>query len=982
VRVMPWRTMRFNECVCAPYNADFDGDEMNMHVPQTEEARAEAIELMGVQNNLVTPGDGSLVVAPTQDFLSAVYMLSRKSMFYDRSQFCQMCSWFNDAAEHIDLPPPAIIKPVELWTGKQLWGVMIRPQKTTNLFISYTVKTKIASKYKPNPKSRFQDLTEEPVLGSRETSDIMEEDDGWVIFQNSELLCGTLNKQVMGGGKKSMLYVLLRTYGPAVAGQCMNRIAKVSARFLGNQGFSIGIGDVTPSPQLEIDKAAVIQKGFDDVTKFGEQFKAGQIEALPGMTAAKTLEKKVQDRLSSIRNEAGAACVASLDALNAPRIMERSGSKGSDINIAQMVALVGQQVVSGNRIPEEFVDRTLPHFQIKAQEPAARGFVRNSFYSGLEPTEFFFHTMTGREGLVDTAVKTADTGYMQRRLTKAMEDLAIKYDGSCRNSCGDMIQFVYGDDGLDPTDLDDAQTGVDFSRVLIHCFARFPKEADEPPAVASYIERKVAQIMDNYLRKPGAGALESGAADWASRVEKFLRLQQIAIDIGSMCNEEMIDYSTKSTLEAEQKKLQGELDALAEQKVWHEGQCPEGLRQVHALLLKQKGFITKRQLDNFIKTLDRRLGRAVIEPGTACGALGAQSIGEPGTQMTLKTFHFAGVASMNVTMGVPRIKEIINAAKTVSTPIIDVALECGENETSAKIVNGRIGKVFLSEIAEYIQEVYQPGMCSVVVKIDFEIIRARALELTTEQVQKAIVSMPKLPKHIGKLSAKNIVVDGAETIRIFPTRLGRDHMLADLQYLKKRLPGIIVHGIPEIARTVITRENEKWKILASGQAMLNVMGIPGVDGRKTFSTHIMEVEECLGIEAARTLIISEMRKIFGAYGIGIDIRHFNLLADTMTYRGEVLGINRFGIEKMRDSVLMLASFEKTVDHLFDASGKGRVDAIDGVSERIIMGITVPLGTGFFKLLHRVHGNKPPTRGAPLLLQRPQLPGLRMLFNIE
>ena len=170
-------------------------------------------------------------------------------MFFDRAQFCQLVSWLNDAQEislhkpslqspnpnpnpkpnpkpqeHIDLPPPTILKPVELWTGKQVWSVMIRPQRTTNLFVTFTVKTKIAGKWNGHPDEAF-----------------MEEEDGWVVFQNSELLCGTLNKEIMGGGKKSLLYVLLRTYGPSVACSCMNRIAKISARFLGNFGFSIGI---------------------------------------------------------------------------------------------------------------------------------------------------------------------------------------------------------------------------------------------------------------------------------------------------------------------------------------------------------------------------------------------------------------------------------------------------------------------------------------------------------------------------------------------------------------------------------------------------------------------------------------------------------------------------------------------------------------------------------------------------------------------
>jgi len=909
-RIMPWRTLRFNECVCAPYNADFDGDEMNIHVPQTEEAKAEAIELMGVQNNLVSPGQGDLVVSPTQDFLSAMYIITRKNMFFDRAQFCQIVSWLGDACEHVDLPPPAIIKPLELWTGKQVMGVMLRPQKKSPYFVTFTVKTKNASKYDGPDSEAFM----EPL-------------DGWVIFQNSELLCGTLNKQIMGGGKKSLLYVILRFYGAAVARECMGRIAKVSARFLGNWGFSIGIDDVTPSPPLSKEKNRLVQKGYDDVTDFIREYQRGEMDCLPGMNMEASLEVHIQNRLSSIRGEAGDACVADMHWLNAPKIMTLSGSKGSSINIAQMVACVGQQVVNGQRIPEGFVDRSLPHFAIKAKEPPARGFVANSFYSGLQPTEFFFHTITGREGLVDTAVKTAETGYMQRRLTKAMEDLSVKYDGSCRNSCGDLVQFTYGDDQLDPTDLDDQNTGVDFGRVLEWVRARFPPREDEGVPSAEY-----EAVVDDILRGKHTGA------KWVGQVKEFLAKEKKKVDAL-------------------------ELDTL------------EG---ADLLMVERKICITRKQLIRFLKTCQVRLERAVIEPGTACGALGAQSIGEPGTQMTLKTFHFAGVASMNVTMGVPRIKEIINAAKTVSTPIIEVHLESNLCPVAANIVKGRIEKTHLSQIVAFIQEVYTTDMCYLRVKLDFDLIHKRALEVTAEQVQRAILAC-KMPKGV-KLGTRNVVMEGTEEIRIYPSRMSREAMLSEIQVLKKRIPHVIVCGIPEIKRSVIAEEKKegeptKYRILASGLGMLAVMATSGVKGCATFSNHIMEVEKHLGIEAARNMIIKEIRSIFGSYGINIDVRHVNLLADTMTYRGEVLGITRFGIEKMRDSVLMLASFEKTADHLFDAAVRGRVDTIDGVSECIIMGNIVPLGTGFFKLLHRVHGEKPPSRGAPLLARRPQVPGI-------
>ena len=179
-----------------------------------------------------------------------------------------------------------------------------------------------------------------------------------------------------------------------------------------------------------------------------------------------------------------------------------------------------------------------------------------------------------------------------------------------------------------------------------------------------------------------------------------------------------------------------------------------------------------------------------------------------------------------------------------------------------------------------------------------------------------------------------------------------------MQDLKVALPNVIVQGIASVNRAVINEEEKNGKpsyhLLVEGYGLSEVMGSPGVDGRHTTTNHIIEVEQTLGVEAARTQISAEISYIMTAYGIGIDSRHLLLLSDIMTFKGEVLGITRFGVAKMRESVLMLASFEKTTDHLFDAAVHGRSDAIVGVSECIIMGIPIPLGTGLFKLLKKAN----------------------------
>jgi len=383
------------------------------------------------------------------------------------------------------------------------------------------------------------------------------------------------------------------------------------------------------------------------------------------------------------------------------------------------------------------------------------------------------------------------------------------------------------------------------------------------------------------------------------------------------------------------------------------------------------------------------------------GAIAGQSIGEPGTQMTLKTFHFAGVASMNVTLGVPRIVEIINATRNISTPIItaeldlipfsgmdslqqqqqqqhdgivnimksesvdglkminNIAMRNRQVEKAARIVKGRIEKTTLGEVAQYMREVYDMGICYMEIKLDKQVIDALQLNINNATVVKSIQFAPKLG-----IKDKFIRITD-DCIRVYPLNREREHMYHSMQYLKSVLPNVVVSGIPTIGRAVINKKKDdasdgsslvQLNLLVEGTDLLSVMGTPGVLGKKTTTNNILELEEVLGIEAARSAIISEINFIMSSYGMNVDLRHMKLLADIMSYKGEILGITRYGISKMRDSVLMLASFERTTDHLFDAAVHSRRDSVEGVSECIIMGMPIGNGTGIFKLLQQVQLN--------------------------
>ena len=337
----------------------------------------------------------------------------------------------------------------------------------------------------------------------------------------------------------------------------------------------------------------------------------------------------------------------------------------------------------------------------------------------------------------------------------------------------------------------------------------------------------------------------------------------------------------------------------------------------------------------------------MIVPGEAVGAVAGQSIGEPGTQMTLKTFHFAGVASMNITLGVPRIKEIINASKNISTPIITAKLICENDTISARIVKGRVENTKLKDILEYIKEVMAPEGCYLILKIDLELIQNLHLEIKIEDVRTKIINVK--PK---KFDQKQVTITSANKIRINASD-SKENIFFQLQDYKRKLGEIIICGFDTVSRAIINKhqKEDKYNLIIEGSGLKGIMSVSGIDHRYCISNDIMEVYDVLGIEAARSTIISQIKFTIGEHGIFVDNRHIQLLADLMTFKGVVLGFTRFGISKMKDSILMLASFEKTNDNLFDAAFHSRKDNIKGTSECIIMGKSIPLGTGLFKVFY-------------------------------
>lgn len=1036
VKVRPWRTFRLNECVCTPYNADFDGDEMNLHVPQTEEARTEAINLMGVKNNLSTPKNGEPIIAATQDFITAAYLLSEKSNFFDRKTFTNLCMYMLDGATLLDLPPPAILKPQALWTGKQVFNILMRPNKRSPVLVNLDAKCR---DYKPPKEHTMKD---------------MDINDGWLVVRNSEIMCGRMDKTTVGSGRKeSIFYIILRDFGPDEAVAAMNRLAKLSARYLTNQGFSIGISDVLPSASLTAEKDRLVFHAYKECEKLIQTFKEGKLEKMTGFTPEESLEASISKLLSEVRQGAGDYCIDTLNKWNSPLIMAKSGSKGSVLNVAQMIAVVGQQIISGKRVPDGFQDRSLPHFPKNSRQPPSKGFVRNSFFTGLTPSEFLFHAMSGREGLVDTAVKTAETGYMSRRLMKSLEDLSVQYDDTVRNSSNIVVQFQFGADKLDPLDMEGEAVPVNFERTWNHAesltlnnhdpsllpyqIKRYcqrllaPQKAkyerkgllygedlpykvehsddiieakkaaenkEEKKAIAKKEAKKVADERKAAKERVASGIsgkvsvtvdvkkAEKKSADSRAKEKKPGSVFDVPKTAEQDANDKKADYAVDEHESARGflKSIEDHVNDMAErvastrQKVHLpdllEDPKVSGLRHdvsqegnLQRAMVDRVTKISLPTLEKFVELCLTKYAKAQVEPGHAVGAVGAQSIGEPGTQMTLKTFHFAGIGGKNTTGGVPRIKEIINASKVISTPLIICPLENKDTILAARIVKGRIEKTFVSDVIRFIEDMWSTKKATLCISVNTETLDDMHLGLSVFNIAEVITNNKKL-----KINSKHVTIrDSFIYIDVFnntggtiggrgagaKSKLTIDEGGADLllrvNHLKRSVPLIPISGYPDAGEAIImTDANSKYAVHVEGYGLRACINTEGVIGTKVTTNSIMETRDVLGIEAARTTIAKEIAIVMQE--MAIDPRHMQLLADVMTYKGEVLGITRFGLSKMRDSVLQLASFEKTPDHLFEAAAGMKSDKIEGVSESIIMGQTMGVGTGAFQVVRKLH----------------------------
>nr|CAB3265011.1 DNA-directed RNA polymerase I subunit RPA1-like [Phallusia mammillata] len=733
VRVLPGeKTLRLHYANCKSYNADFDGDEMNAHFPQTQPGRSEAYQLMITDQQYLSGKDGKPLSCLIQDHMVAGVSLCMRGRFFTREAYQQLL--YNSLLHlpyKIKYMKPSILKPQVMWSGKQLISSVLMNIIPEGLpFINFQGKSKISSK-------DWKKWDERPPAIGTNGGEAMSESQ--VVIMGAELLCGVLDKAHYGATEYGLVHAVYELYGGKTSGSLLTCLSRLFTAFLQQyKGFTLGVEDILVIPSADKERRDVIERTKNDGLKavaktLNVKNKRSEEEVTDALwdahVTAKNPTKKGEDKLAAVDHAMKSVSNAVNDRIaswctgngllktfpkNNLQLMVTSGAKGGAVNCMQISCLLGQIELEGRRPPLMPSGRSLPSFKPYDTTLRAGGFISQRFLTGIRPQEYFFHCMAGREGLVDTAVKTSRSGYLQRCLIKHLEGLVLSYDMTIRDSDGSVIQFLYGEDGIDVAKSSYLQQKqCDFVVKNLEAIERqLPSletisAATDTTTAARKFKKflKARKKRNKKLRKCG------GVIPRSSGFLSFIKQCDIPDDKTSKIT--LCDMWRELPAEERQKFIKKSSSRLpdpvasAYQPDRYLGSISERFFDETREYLNRNplGLPKTEQRKTKLPSLERlesllkiRYQRSLCHPGEGAGLLAAQSIGEPSTQMTLNTFHFAGRGEMNVTLGIPRLREILLvASKQIKTPQMTVPVYEGREKRARKLCK-RLTRVMLSQV--------------------------------------------------------------------------------------------------------------------------------------------------------------------------------------------------------------------------------------------------------------------------------------------
>jgi len=992
-------TFRMNVGDTKPYNADFDGDEMNLHMPQDVESTTELRNLAAVPWQIISPANNTSIIGIFQDSLLGSYRFTRNNIHFTPRDAMNLLMRFNriDAAKFTKK---------DVITSFEILSQILPP-----LTLKYRTK-----RYKDNEDYKTSNNVLEIINGT--------------------YVRGQMEKSVLGSGTKGLIHRICNDFGNMHSSNFIDDLQNIVTEYMKSSAYSVGISDLIADKSTNEQISAVITDKKINVQGLIDQTHLGIFENKSGKDNEEEFETKVKETLDAGEKEVRKIARESLSKDNRFVVMVNAGSKGSDINISQMISCLGQQNVDGKRIPYGFEDRTLPHFTKFDDSPQARGFIENSFISGLTPQELFFHAMGGRVGLIDTAVKTSQTGYIQRRLIKGLEDLKVEYDMTVRNNKGRIIQFTYGDDSIDPVRVE-GQSMPLASMTTEEIFAHFQMPVDDrknsiyttsyTSAAAKRMKKQKSALQErcmeliNFMLDMRSNIVKNVYDNKSNdsinipvafayiienvKGQQFLNPNSL-VDITPMEAFEIIDNGWKRIASF------GYVNStMLFKTAYYYHLSPKELLMVKRFNRKALVLL----IDNIISNYKC----ALIAPGEMVGLIAAQSIGEPTTQMTLNTFHFAGVASKsNVTRGVPRIEEILSLSPNPKNPSCTVYLPSTQdtNQDEARKIMYKLEHTRLREIVSQVDICFDPDDSNTLIATDTLLLSQfkqfedmvsdclPSLNSNDEEMSKWIIRMEL---NAEEMLERNITMDDVhyaiknvyhDQVNCIYSDYNSDKLVFRLRFqsvLKKRgsskagsktgirdpldqqdeiyilkgyqdqlLDNLVLRGVQGINKVILRKlvdsvkqddsgafkRTDRWVLDTVGTNLLGLLGLDYIDSNRTITNDIQEIYRVLGIEAARQAIFNELTEVIEFDGTYINYHHLSVLCDRMTCSDGMISIFRHGINNDDTGPIAKASFEETPEMFLKAARHAELDPMRGVSANVMCGQEGYFGTSAFQVI--------------------------------
>lgn len=926
VRLVKGLTFRLNLVCTGSYNADFDGDEMNLHVPQTPTAIADAAMLMSVTQQIISPQSNKPVIGIVQDSLLGGHLLSKNGVLLDHQKACQCCGTLKHVPKKLK-KPAFVINGKKYWTGKQLLSMLLRKELT---------------------------------IDNANITDISSIEETDVIIRNGNILTGVLTKKMLGTAAGGIIDICCREFGNEVAAKFMSDEQRLTNSFLLQKGFSVGIHDCILSSEghkrvnERLEKATMLCEEI--MKEVSQKDTPTEVKQNAESTVMRILSKTLM-QTGSIVNE----CMSE----NAIKSMVNCMSKGTPINLSQICGTVGQQSVEGGRIKAEKGSRTLPCFSPNENTLSSQGFVHNSYALGLTPSEFFYHAMGGREGLVDTAVKTSQTGYIQRRQVKSMEDAKVNYDGTVRDALEGILDFVWGGDGMDSSKLERVKLDI-----LKEDLASIKERMNEIEfAVAKNARKKLLETrlittmpsLDTRVLLPFNPKRLLQNVVYTNVPEEQIgekEAHEYFIKLLFVCNTNTLKLAV--------------------------------VDKFNSYALKT---VEKNSFKQLFEKIEEKIINAKINPGEMVGSIAAQSVGEPATQMTLNTFHSAGVGFKNVTLGIPRLKELLDVSKNPKTPstVIKFHKPFSSSENFVTYFANTLPLTRLGDIVTHTEILFEPDFYSTSKKEDEWIIYSNYMLYGKNVEEKSSVYIARLTlnqsvmktrfltppmlrdllrQRLGKraqvLSSEVNSVDWilrirfarvSEMMKAVGMSSDREIVLCH-RVISSLIETMAVSGHPNVqAASCVESEHqyldENDNIVVEKEFVINTLGCciadisasPCVDWNRTTTNDITEIFRLKGLEAASAQLFEQLNTVVSFDGTYVDPRHLMMIVNTMCRNGNLMALNRHGINRGSTGPLGKCSFEETPDVLSEAAMFGETDNGQGVSTAIMTGQLANLGSG-------------------------------------